>query len=228
MRIFIILLVLLGGSISVFGQNFKASTFHVNGGLSWPDMKPVNSLLQDPDSCRSINCYGNFRNSFFSFGFGAEGINNRFVWQADGYLYAIANPGGRSEAFMLNILQYYYATFRLGYVISGQNDGDYAVVIYPYVGGGGGTGQLRLSNDGTDRFFRFNTFGYMLDAGLSLNTYTRLPGSDQSFKFGGSIGYYLAPASAWSLDGTTSAEPLPISPQGLYVRLCLGIGKVDN
>jgi hypothetical protein len=228
MRFFFVLISLLAIGFNSYGQDFKSTTFHATGGFSWPDVGPINALLQNPDSCRTEGCYNTFRNSFFSFGLGVEGIQERIVWQADAYLFAIANPGGRNDAFMQNILQYYYATFRLGYVVGRKIDGDYPFVVYPFVGGGGGLGQLRLSGNGRSRFARYNTSGYLLDVGLALNTYSRLPDNNQSFKFGGSIGYYIAPESAWSLDNTSSATPVPISPQGVYIRLCLGIGTVDN
>ncbi|MFK7969504.1 MAG: hypothetical protein AB8F95_04010 [Bacteroidia bacterium] len=227
MRILLIISVLL--SSFAFGQNFKASTFHVNAGVSWPDISPINTLLQHPDSCTGSICYPTFRNNLFSFGFGAEGVNGNLVWQADAYIYAISNPGARADLFRLNILQYYYGTFRLGYAALGKKTGDYPYLLYPYVGAGGGFGQLRLSNDGTNDFDRFNTSGIILDAGIALNTYNELRGTDgQWLKFGGSIGYYVAPASQWSLDDVTPTGPVPISPQGVYVRLTMGIGSVRN
>lgn len=228
MRILLILCALLMGSVFSQSRYFKASTFHASAGISFPDLGPINTLLQSQDSCRLNACYGQFNNSFFSFGFGAEGVNERLVWQADAYIYAISNPGGRSDAFLLNILQYYYATARLGYVAFGKTEGDYPFIVYPYVGGGGGVGQLRLSNDGTDRFFKYNAAGYILDAGIAMNTYNKLRGTDQWLKFGGSIGYYFAPASAWSLDNLTPGETVPISPQGVYFRLTIGVGGVKN
>lgn len=229
MRVYVVLLVCLIGCSVLQGQELKrlkASTFHVTGSLSWPDVGPVNNLLQNPDSCQGGACYGPFRNNMFSFGFGVENIQNRFVWQADAYLYAISNPGGRFDAFKLNILQYYYGTFRLGYVVAGKPDPVYPFVLYPYVGGGFGFGQLRLSNNGLDRFARFNASNYIADVGIALNTYNQLPSDNPFFKFGGSIGYYFAPENLWSIEGTTADGPLPISPQGFYVKLNMGIGKV--
>ena len=192
-------------------------------------MDPVNNLLQHEDSCTLNICYPRFRNSLFSMGFGAEGVNKRIVWQADAYVYAISNPGAKADLFKLNILQYYYGTVKLGYVAFGKMDGDYPFIVYPYVGAGGGVGQLRLSNDGTNRFFKFSTSGYILDAGITMNTYNQLRGdTGQWLKFGGSIGYYVAPASTWSLDNVTPTGPVPISPQGVYFRLTMGIGSVQN
>jgi hypothetical protein len=193
-------------------------------GVQGMDIGSLNSRLQ-------ANGYGDFAETFASFGGGGYGVMGRFLIGGEGMGVAAGSESATIGADFFKVsLGGGYGLFKLGYIVYRRN----GFIVFPSLGIGGGGLGLTISQEATLPFDQYlqnprrkTTLGtgfFLLDLGLGadhLVVLNRRGEEEGGIMFGARAGYLLAPfRSDWgdALDGPDSAI------EGAYFRLVIGGG----
>jgi len=218
-----ILLLALSAATAFAQERVEGRGFFM-AGVQGMDIGDLNSRLR-------ANGYGEFSETFASFGGGGYGINGRFLIGGEG---TAVIAGGESATiggeYFKTSLGGGYGLFKLGYIIY-RRDG---FILYPSFGIGGGGIGLDITQEATIPFDQhlqnprrktsLSSGFFLIDLGLGadrLVTVNRKGDEEGGIVFGIHAGYLLAPfRSDWgdALNGPDAAI------EGGYVRIIIGGG----
>ncbi len=218
---FVLILLLSTFTVQAQQYAYKAWMGHIEGGAAFYEIGELNTILEQDSG------YSPFPNALFTLGFGMDRVNKNWVYGASGYAFIYSAPGLRQASFKVAILNYYYAYLKLGYVAYQTETEGGPLLIYPSVGLGGGVALLRTSPYGLSVYNRFSDVGVMGDAALNLVHYPPVRNNDKfDLELGASIGYYFDISETWKLSKFVPGRDISVGPQGFYLRLVIGMGKV--
>lgn len=196
--------------------------------------------------------YETFSDTYLVLGGGVNWIADSWVLglKATGYMtkgsgYELNQPTFNNRTANM---RYFYAVAKIGYQ---PFELPKEQLFYPSIGLGAGVGRLKLKPDATTESEKFNTAGALVDFSLNYEKVITLketlreswefdeeeseveedekldPLSTKPFQFtlGISAGYLWSPEDGWQLD-TLDSSPTRVSPQGFFVRLTIGMGRV--
>ena len=195
-------------------QSIKGGEMHFEAGMSFLELDGLNQSLTNAT-------FAPINQSYFALGGGFNNWEKRIVYGGD--LYGFMLKESMDESGQTAILSYNYGLARIGYRLTPYIS---PVMGFATVGIGGGVGILKtraIDDLETNKDF---AWGGMMDFALNIIKFNPLPDeSGMAFAYGLKIGYLLAPFDGWNVDDIGQERNISISPQGLYIRLMLGIGK---
>lgn len=183
------------------------------------------SFLSLPELNASLDNQGYFplSENFFSMGIGLSRMSNRWIYGGELYNIMLNQTIQNNQ---LAILNYHYLMLRVGRVVWRK---DNRLLIYPEIGFGGGLANLK-ARPANERFpDNYWTGGPLVDVGVSGSRFVSLDSEKNYFvELGFRIGYLRSFENVWILRGFTSTDYRgePISPEGLYIRISLGMGML--
>ena len=161
------------------------------------------------------------RQNFSQFGVGYLGISDRLSYGVDLNLLVHTNSAvvvGDTTRPWMRAMQ---LTPRIGYSLYAIDE----LHIFPSLGVGVGGNYLRSLDDNTGKAKKYNACGSYLDAAVNvLFTQPVADNRNLSVVVNAQVGYLYTPLG-WKMKIPNSAiSPVLSSPQGIYFRICVGMG----
>lgn len=181
-------------------------------GASLLNISDFNDALEAQD-------YLGINQTFFALGIGGEYFKGRMIYGGSLYNYMINQSLSNNQ---LAILSYHYATMRVGGIVAQEFE---SYMIYPSIGVGYGLANFKERPSDQPLPFVHWSGGAMLDARLSAQFFALL-GSEHVITLGFHAGYLYTLENTWLLtDFDPDTSGISLSPEGLYFRVSLGMGK---
>ncbi|RMG29239.1 MAG: hypothetical protein D6730_04215 [Bacteroidetes bacterium] len=193
------------------------------GWLSFLEVGPSFFSHHSLNNALHTQGFGQFNHTYFSLGGGFDHISNRLVLGGKiyGYVLDTAFVNGNQSSLMYNHLN-----FRLGYLLTKPGQ---PTLIYPSLGIGAGLGLLRLQPLGEPLPTKHQVKGGLLDAAINLQQLSLMSEEDNySLNLGLSVGYLYTFGKSWELHSLIPEERVGFSPQGIYLRIVLGVGQMSK
>jgi len=184
-------------------------------GTVWTDLTALNQELVN-------NTYQPFREGIIHMGLGVDRWNRGWLVGGELYNFMSARTFANTQPALL---AFHYATIHLGRRLWHQGSRQ---MIYVTVGGGGGLAILRARPLSSQITERFATQGVLGEVAIHGTRHFSLIGEESEYPamLGVSIGYMRSVEPGWYIQGFDSTDiGLPVSPQGFFVRLSLGMGR---
>lgn len=213
------LLCLLIGT-SLFGNlsaQDRASFGRFELGLSFLNLDAANQALIDTE-------YNPLTSTMFTLGGSWDAIHGKWVYGGKAYGFMVSQSDLQNQ---VAILEYFYGQLHTGYVVYGEEK---LWNLYPTVGIGWGGANLKTKPWTKQRPVPHWATGFMLDFALNSRHYFVFDTENKDdfmLELGASIGYTYAMegTNMWSLDEFVPDERLVVNPEGIYIRLSIGMGR---
>lgn len=181
-------------------------------GPSFLDLSTFNQALVAQD-------YLGVKQTFFALGIGGDRFKGRWIYGGSLYNYMINQSITNNQ---LAIKSYHYGTLRTGVVLFQEYE---SYLVYPSIGLGYGLSNFRERPSDEPLPIPHWSGGAIADARLTLQLFSLL-GSEHLVSLGIHVGYLYTMENTWLLsDFDPDDSGIPVSLQGLYVRVSLGMGK---
>lgn len=195
-------------------QSSHGTFIAMRAGVSLAELSALNEQLAQ-------RLYGPVGNNITSIGFSLHRYRHRLVWGMELYNFMTAQSRVNGQSALLQV---HYGTLHIGHRLWRNADKQH-IYLSGGLGYGGTFTRLRVAQ-GVDNE-RFQAGGPLVDVAFHAYHNFILQGRIARIsQVGLSIGYLHSVDNAWIMRGLSSSDlGVPVSPQGIYFRLSLGMGS---
>lgn len=214
-------LLLLCSSLDSAGQSLEGRlAFHtgfsarVEAGPSLLDLSRLNAALLNKQ-------FEPLTDELFALGFGVHRYQGRWVYGGSLYNYLVSRSAINNQ---IAITGYHYTTLRTGLLLSPPGS---SWKVFPTLGLGGGLLHFQAKPASEPLPVSYWTGGPLAEATFNVVHLTPLRAEQGYYlELGFTGGYLRSFENAWIIRRFSADEAgLPVSPQGLFFRFTLGMGK---
>ena len=204
---------------SCFAQEKQKATFgKIFIGGNFVDLSSFNEALE-------VNEFAGIKEAFFTAGLGVDRFQGRWYYGGEMYNYMVNESGVALKARDHAVLGYHYLSLKTGFVAFSKAR---SYSVYPTVGVGGGIAHLQTRKQSETISTVYWAKGLFVDMAIKADLFSIMDEEKSYFLTAGlSVGYLRKLGNDWLVNGFGQTDTgIPVTPQGLYIRASLGMGKM--
>ena len=217
--LFIIYILFLWTPVSLKAQEKEIASFgKLSIGSNFINLDSFNEALE-------VNEFSGIGETFFAIGFSVDHFHGKWFLGGELYNYMVNESGEALKARDHAVLGFHYLSLKTGFVALSKPK---TYAIYPTIGLGGGLANLQARKQSQNSPSIYWTKGFLVDMAIRADLFKVLDEEKSYFvTIGLSLGYLRKLGNDWLLDGFGQTDTgIPTTPQGLYIRASLGMGKM--